>query len=136
MALGKTIGDDMDIDNLINKEEIDIDGVQCYISCMPAVQGQECYGEIVKFTSQIGDVGMTFLPISIGKKMLEYAAYYDTEYKMWKTLETETEINKAFQKPISLIKLEAAMIRKNFDFLFNGSLLKQLEGLRAGISAT
>jgi len=122
----------MEVDNFIEKEEIEIDGIKFCLSSIPALPAKQIYGEIVRATSDVGDIGMTFLPWEVSKKLLEYAAWYNPEAKIWIPLNSETEVSSVFKKHFTLIKLEAAMIRKNFGFLFDGSLQKQLELLRGG----
>lgn len=118
----------MSIDDYIDKSEIDIDGHKFIISSIPAVQAQEIYGDIVRETNDIGDIAMTFLPMPVATRLLAYAAFNDEG--TWFSLEEEYRINKACPNTMTLIKLEAAMIRKNFGFLFDGSLREVLAGLR------
>ena len=122
----------MEVENFVDKEEVEIDGIKCCLSSIPAIPAKEIYGEIVRATSDVGDIGMSFIPWATSKKLLGYAAWYNPEAKIWITLDSETEVNTVFKKHFTLIKLEAAMIRKNFGFLFDGSLQKQLELLRGG----
>lgn len=124
----------MEIEKFIDKEEIEIDGRKFAISKIPAVQAQEIYGEIVRETDDIGDIGMTFLSLSVAVKLLSYSAYEDGG--VWFTMGSENDINDGCPEVMTLIKLEAAMIRKNFGFLFNGSLQKVLEDLRGKKQAT
>ena len=124
----------MDIEKFIEKEEIKIGGKRFVISKIPAIQAQAIYGEIVRSTTDVGDIGMTFLPTELATRILAFAAFYDEN--IWVTLEDEFQIDKVFSNLLDLIELEAAMIRKNFGFLFDGKLQKVLEELRGGREAT
>ena len=118
----------MDYNEFIEKEELTLDGVKFAMSAIPAFQAQQIYGDIVRATSGVGDIGMTFLPEDVAKKLLSYVAFLDGD--VWFTLDQEQRIDRAFKKVDSLLKLEVAMIRKNFGFLFDGGLLNLVEDLR------
>ena len=75
-----------------------------------------------------GDIAMTYLTVPTVLSLLTYAATVDGEE--WIPLENENRINVAFPKFATLIKLEAAMIRYNFGFLFDGTLQEVLGVLR------
>lgn len=118
----------MTVDEFIEVEDLTIDGGKFRISRIPAVQAKAIYGGIMRATDDVGDVGMTFLPIELSKQLLSFAAYFEDD--MWLALDSEDRINSAFPLLENLIKLETAMIKKNFGFLFNGGLRKVLVELR------
>lgn len=120
----------MMIEDLLDKEEISIGAMKFLISKIPAIQAQEIYGKVIKATDGVGDIGMTFLPIEVARKLLSYTAYKSDD--QWLMLDEENRIQTFFPNLLTLIKLEAAMIRKNFGFLFDGSLPEVLDMLRGG----
>lgn len=124
----------MEVEAFINPEVVKIGDREFKLSSIPAVTAQAIYGDIVRSTEEVGDIGMTFLPLNVTKKMLAYAAYQ--EDGVWYTLEEEHRINQVCPDAITLIRLEAEMIRKNFGFLFNGSLQGVLEALKRGHEVT
>ena len=125
----------MDYDKFIDTKEIEIEGKRFATSLIPALSAQGIYGDIVRATTDVGDIGMTFLPISVAKKLLSYAAYYNPGNGMWTPFHSEDDINREFPSVTALIEFECAMIRRNFGFLFDGSLRKVLEELRGTVSA-
>ena len=70
-------------------------------------------------------LAMTYLSVETALMLLAYAAYKDGED--WYPLDSVEAINTACETVHKLQKLEAAMIRYNFGFLFDGSLQKLLE---------
>lgn len=118
----------MDVNNFLEKQEIEIEGSKYLISKIPAIQGQQIYGAVMKEGLSSGNIGMTYLSLETGLKLLSYAAYLDGD--TWVAIEDEFTANVACDSIQKLIKLEAAMIRYNFGFLFDGTLQKVLEELR------
>ena len=96
---------------------------------MPAIQAQQAYGAIMRECKDEGDIGMTYLSEQTVVDILKYAALKDEDSV--EVLEDIDKINFACPNVSMLIKLEAAMIRYNFGFLFNGTLPKVLETLRS-----
>ena len=115
----------MEVSKFLEKKETEIDGTLFLISKMPAIQGQQVYGAVMRETKEDGDLAMTYLSTETGLKLLEYTAYKDGDE--WYPLETEEAINTACGTILKLQKLEAAMIRYNFVFLFDGTLQSLLE---------
>ena len=122
----------MDPKKFIEPKEIDIEGSKFILSKIPAIQAQQIYREIMKQTKEDGDVAMTYLTIEPTIELLSYSASVDGNESTptWTALENEAQINFACGKVETLIKLEAAMIRYNFSFLFDGTLQGVLEVLR------
>lgn len=118
----------MDVNDFLEKKEIEIEGTKYLISKLPAIQGQQAYGAVMKEGLSSGNIGMTYLSSETGLKLLAYTAYKDGE--AWVPIENEFVANIACDSIQKLIKLEAAMIRYNFGFLFDGTLQKVLEELR------
>ena len=124
----------MDPKKFIEPKEIDIDGGKYVISRIPAVQAQGIYRSIMKESKDDGDIAMTYLTAETAVELLSYAASVVGEE--WTALDSEGQINFACPKIERLIKLEAAMIRYNFGFLFDGTLQEVLELLRDSSPAT
>ena len=122
----------MDPKKFIEPKEIEIDGGRFVISKIPAVQAQQIYGAIMKESKDDGDVAMTYLSMETGIALLSYAAVVtaDGGSDGWTVLDDENQINFACKTIEMLIKLEAAMIRYNFSFLFDGTLQEVLGVLR------
>ena len=123
----------MDPKKFIEPKEIEIDGGRFVISRIPAVQAQQIYGAIMRESKDDGDVAMTYLSEETVLGLLAYAAYVtggEGADDSWSPLEDANHINFACPKIETLIKLEAAMIRYNFGFLFDGTLQEVLGVLR------
>jgi hypothetical protein len=118
----------MDAKQFIEAKEIEIDEQKFIISKIPAIQAQQVYRAIMQEAKNDGDIAMTYLSVPTVLSLLTYAATVDGEE--WIPLENENRINVAFPKLATLIKLEAAMIRYNFGFLFDGTLQEVLGVLR------
>lgn len=103
------------------------------ISKIPAVQAQQVYGAIMKECKDDGDIAMTYLSEKTGLALLEYAAYDaagEGNKDAWLPLDKANAINTYCSNIENIIELQAAMIRYNFSFLFDGNLQKVLEVLR------
>lgn len=128
----------MDPKKFIEPKETEIDGIKFIISKIPAIQAQQIYREIMKQTKEDGDIAMTYLTEEPTIELLSYSASVggDDSNPTWTVLDSENQINFACGKVETLIKLEAAMIRYNFGFLFDGTLPSVLEVLRDIAPAT
>lgn len=121
----------MDYNSFIDPEETTIGGTKFTISRIPAIQAQKIYGDIMRSITDIGDIGMTFLPDTVSRAILSYTAFNDEG--TWFALDQDQRMDRAFKDVQTLIKLEVAMIRKNFGFLFTGllqDLLAELHGTK------
>lgn len=124
----------MDPKKFISPKEIEIDGIKYVISKIPAIQAQQVYRLVMKEAKEEGDIAMTYLSEESAISLLSYSAMVDGE--IWNALEDQNQINYACKSLVQLIKLEAAMIRYNFGFLFDGTLQEVLEVLRDSTQAT
>lgn len=123
----------MDPRKFKDPKKIEINGEKFILSKIPAVQAQQVYGAIMKECKDDGDVAMTYLSKETALQLLEYAAYDVTGEENgagWICLNDETELNVECKTIDVLIELEAAMIRYNFGFLFDGNLQRLLGVLR------
>ena len=118
----------MDPKKFIEPKEIEIDGKKFVISKIPAIQAQQVYRNIMHEAKDDGDIAMTYLTEPTATELLSYSAVTDAEE--WIALDSVQQINFSCKTIDVLIKLEAAMIRYNFSFLFDGTLQSVLEVLR------
>lgn len=118
--------------NFLEAKELEIDGTKFIISKIPAIQAQQVYRAIMKESKDDGDIAMTYLTEETGIALLSYAAKVEGEDDKaeWTVLDSGQQINYACSSLEKLIKLEAAMIRYNFGFLFDGTLQEVLGVLR------
>lgn len=125
----------MDPKKFKDPKEMTIDGSRFIISKIPAVQGQQIYRALMKECKDDGDIAMTYLSEETTVALLEFAAVVkgeegDEEGIVWESLDSVGKINSECPNTKLLIYLEAAMIRYNFGFLFDGSLQEVLGVLR------
>lgn len=120
----------MDVRKFIEPKEIEIEGEKYIISKIPAIPAQQVYRGIMQESKDDGDIALTYLSSETAIALLSYAAHVVGEEKI--PCDSESQINVACPTLTKLIELEAAMIRYNFGFLFDGSLQKVLEALREG----
>ena len=122
----------MDPKKFISPKEIEIANKRFIISKIPAIQAQQIYRSIMQECKDDGDIGMTYLSADTVQELLSYSAIVDSGEGAdnWTSLEGANQINFATENVETLIKLEAAMIRYNFSFLFDGTLQEVLGVLR------
>lgn len=119
--------------DFIRPTTIEIGEREFAISKIPALDAQEeIYPAVSKSVLDNGAIGLTMLPRKIVVKILSYTAVRD-ESGGWYELDIESRINKTFTDLGVMHQLIAAMIKENFGFFFDGSLLKALEGA-AGVA--
>ena len=123
----------MELKKFIEPKPIKIGDKNFFISKIPAIQAQQIYGAIMKECKEDGDLAMTYLSEETGLSLLTYAAYDqlgegDSEHLV--QLDASAAVNAYCSDLTTLIELEAAMIRYNFGFLFDGSLQRVLGVLR------
>lgn len=118
----------MDPKKFIEPKEMEIDGRKYVISKIPAIQAQQIYRAVMQEAKDDGDVAMTYLTEPTTVALLAYSALVDGDN--WTALDDPNQVNFACPRIENLIKLEAAMIRYNFGFLFDGTLQEVLGVLR------
>lgn len=118
----------MEPKHFIEPKEVEIDNAKFVISKIPAIQAQQVYRAIMHEVKDEGDIAMTYLTEETAVELLSYAASVDGED--WTALDSPQQINFACKTIEQMIKLEAAMIRYNFSFLFDGTLQDVLGVLR------
>ena len=120
----------MEPGKFIQPKEIEIEGTKYLISKIPAIRAQQVYRGIMQASATDGDIALTYLPEDVALGLLEFVAVVEGDEKT--ALDSADKVNFYIPQVEELIKLEAAMIRYNFGFLFDGSLQKVLEALREG----
>jgi hypothetical protein len=112
------------VDSFIEPKEVVIGDRTFTVSKIPAIQAQRIYGKIIDVVQEKGDIGITALPLDVGAELLKYTAVHDANGKM--PLDTNDKINSTFVNLFDLIELQTIMVKENFGFFFDGSLLKVL----------
>ena len=128
----------MEPKKFIEPKLVEIGGKHFVISKIPAVQAQQVYGKIMKECKDDGDVAMTYLSEETGLELLAFAAFDaagEGNSDAWLSLDSVNALNTYCSNIKNLIDLQAAMIRYNFSFLFDGNLQKVLGVLRDEESA-
>ena len=123
----------MESSKFIEPKPIKIGENHFVISKIPAIQAQQIYGAIMKECKEDGDIAMTYLSEETGLSLLAYTAFDqmgegDADHLI--PLNASAAVNAYCADITTLMELEAAMIRYNFGFLFDGSLQKVLGVLR------
>ena len=122
----------MDPKRFLEPKEVEIDGTKFVISKIPAIQAQQVYRAVMKESLDDGDIAMTYLSEETSISLLSYAAMHEGDELT--ALDDQNKVNFACSTVQKLIKLEAAMIRYNFGFLFDGTLQEVLGTLREGLA--
>jgi hypothetical protein len=121
--------------DFIRPTEVEIGGRKFAISKIPALDAQdEIYPAVSKAVLDNGPVGLSMLPKRVVNMILSRTALRNDDGS-WYELDMESRINNTFTNIGEMHMLVAAMIKENFCFFFDGSLLKSLEDA-AGITAT
>lgn len=118
----------MEPKKFLEPKELEIDGSKYVISKIPAIQAQQVYRAVMRESKDDGDIAMTYLTTETTVALLSYSAIVEGEECT--ALDSANQINYACPRIEKLIKLEAAMIRYNFGFLFDGTLQEVLGVLR------
>lgn len=122
----------MDYNKFIKPREVEIGGEIFSISQIPAIESQDLYRVVAKSISENGLIGMTMLPAETVKSILAYVAARTND--QWFPLDTGSRINGHVSDKVTMQKLVVAMIRENWGFLVDGSLLDVLGVQEAGAS--
>lgn len=123
----------MDYAKFIKPKEVVIDGETYAISQIPALEAQEIYREVAKSYKDYGHIGLTMLPTGVVRAILSYVAIRVDDN--WFSLDTETRINGYMKgKNAVLARLCVAMVKENWGFLTDGSLLDVL-GLEEAVES-
>lgn len=114
----------MEYSKFIKPKEIAIGETTFAISQIPALESQEVYRVVAKSVKDEGFIGMTMLPTDIVRAMLAYTAV--NVNGTWFPLDTAQRIDGYLQDKKVLVTLIVAMVRENWGFLADGSLLDVL----------
>jgi len=123
----------MDYAKFIKPKEVVIDGETYAISQIPALEAQEIYREVAKSYKEYGHIGLTMLPTGVVRAILSYVAIRVDDN--WFPLDTETRINGYMKgKNVVMARLCVTMVKENWGFLTDGSLLDVL-GLEEAVES-
>ena len=122
----------MKYEQLQHPKEIEVSSKTFAVSKIPAMEAMPIYEQICEIYSKRGVLGLSALPIEITKVLLHYVCVM--ENGEWEELDTEKRINMFFQDHTTLIKVRMAILKENFGFLTDGSLLDLL-GVQAEAEA-
>lgn len=114
----------MNFNDFIQSKELEIDGKKFCISKIPAIQATEIYPRIAKYYADHGVLGLTMFDLTLTKNLLSYAAFHNGT--SWEVLEFESVINRAFDSQFQMKKLISTIVKENWGFLTDGSLLDLL----------
>lgn len=114
----------MDYTKFIKPREIEIGGTTYAISQIPAINSQGIYPVIAECVKENGVLGMTMIPVSACKEILSYVAVRVDG--TWFSLDTETRINNYLSDKSTMAKIIVMMVKENWGFLADGSLLDVL----------
>ena len=105
--------------------EVEVEGRVFAISRIPALAAIPLYDVICDTYVQKGVLGLTRLPLATQKALLGFCAYKNDAGE-WAEFATDTRINNCFERIDSLELLLLRLIKENFGFLTDGSLLEKL----------
>lgn len=120
----------MQIRELINKEDVVIDGQKYFISSIPAV---ECQKILLKSFSAFSQGNIAAIPPELLTELLSYCGIYNKMNAEVQFVDEET-ITMSVADPMVIIELEARMVEKNFSFLADGRLTRVMERLSKAFS--
>lgn len=115
--------------NLIQKEDVEIEGHKYFISAIPATEAQKMFltGYGIFVSGQY-----TNLPPAILDDILSYCGTYNASGEEVQFLNSGI-VNMFVKDMFILLSLEQLMVKKNFSFLFDGraeELVKQINSTR------
>lgn len=119
----------MDYSKFIRPKEVEIGGKTYAVSQIPAIESQEAYRDVAKVVREYGPLGMTMLPVGALRDILSYTAVRVND--SWFSLDTESRIDSYLTDKADMNRLVVAMVRENWGFLTDGTLLDVL-GLGEG----
>lgn len=118
----------MRYENFLEPKNITIGGREFCISKIPALQAQELYVDIMKESDGLGNLGFTMLKRDTIKRIFGFVAV-KADSGSWVVLDIDTAIDTYCSDLSVLHEVVINMIKENYGFLFNGSLLNLLEAL-------
>lgn len=114
----------MNFNDFIQKKEVQIGNKTYCISKIPAISATQIYPKIAKYYSDHGVIGLTMFDIALTKELLSYAAAYNNG--AWEVLDLDSTINASFESQFDMKKLVSVIVKENWGFLMDGSLLDLL----------
>lgn len=116
--------------NLLNKQDIEIDGKKYFISSIPALQAQRM---LLKAFGALTNGNIANLPPELLEELLSYAGAYNPNGAEVQFMDEEI-IGMMVSDPAVLMEIEARMVEKNFGFLADGRLNRVVERLSRALT--
>lgn len=117
----------MILEDFIKPEDIEIKGDTYRISCIPPTEAQTIFPKIIDLIKNNGELGEIMLPAELMCQIMKYSAKRFNDG--WTIFDSSKKINE-YLDFATLLELQIRLIRKNFDFLEDGGLLKILDSGR------
>lgn len=111
----------MNIEQFLDKKEVEIGGKQFLISRIPTLKAHEIYVNMVKATGDYGKLGLTMLPMDIVRDLFGYCAA-KIPTGGWTVLDTNDTVNTYLPSLFDCIQLQYQMCEYNFGFFIDGRL--------------
>ena len=120
----------MEYAKFIKPREVSVGDRTFALSQIPAAEAQDLYNVVAKSISDNGLIGMTMLPSGVQRAIMSYVAVKAGEE--WFPLDTQTRIDSYLTDSKSdMARLTVLMVKENWGFLADGSLLGVLGLLEA-----
>ena len=113
----------MQIENFIKPEDVEIRGETFRISCIPPTEAQSIFPSVVNTIRTNGDIGQLMLPEELMMRLVKWTAMRCSDG--WQFFDNKKAIDE-YLDFATLLELQVRVIKKNFDFLIDGGLLKIL----------
>jgi len=115
----------MNFEKFIQPKQIQVGGRTFTISQIPALDALAMYSIVAKAVADNGLLGITMLPVSADRQILNYTALSEGGVNV--VPNTDALFNDIFKGNVGDAKeLVVAMVKENFDFLITGDLLDKL----------
>lgn len=114
----------MEYSKFIKPREVEIGGTTFAISQIPAINAQEIYPVVAECVKENGVLGMTMIPLRACREILSYVAIRIDD--TWFSLDTESRVNNYLSDKSTMAKIIVLMVKENWGFLADGSLLDVL----------
>lgn len=114
----------MQIEDFIKPEDVEIGEDTFRISCIPPIEALSIFPNVIHAIRDNGDIGQLMLPPELTMRLVRWSAKRCPDG--WMFFDRQKAIDENLNLA-TLLELQIRIIRKNFDFLENGGLLKILE---------
>lgn len=118
--------------NLVEKEDIEIQGKKYFVSSIPAIQAQKIF---LTGMSIFQSKNLAMLPQALTDEILSYCGTYNESGAEVQFINPDV-VNMMVKDMFVLLKLEVKMVEKNFSFLFDGRAAELASQLNAALPAS